>query len=131
MTSFFSCDSAGTANYHIGKLADYRMRAIANNHSIELTHKARQFTKSDFDNFDYIIAMDSTNLQNIKALANGDSSKLDKIFLMREFSGEDTVQAVPDPYYDDLPKFEGVYQILKKANDGFLKYLLKNHNIVQ
>src|SRR4051812_17042874 len=58
-------DSAGTASYHIGELADKRARKVCAERGITLTHKARTFTKEDFDTFDYILAMDKQNLDNI------------------------------------------------------------------
>jgi protein-tyrosine phosphatase len=61
-----TCDSAGTSDYHIGELPDYRMQQTAQKHGIELTHKARQLSKKDFSTFDYIIAMDESNFTHIK-----------------------------------------------------------------
>ncbi|MFN3316607.1 MAG: low molecular weight protein-tyrosine-phosphatase, partial [Raineya sp.] len=63
-------DSAGTSAYHIGELPDYRTRQVAEKNGIMLTHKARQFKKSDFDEFDYILAADKNNLAHLKALQN-------------------------------------------------------------
>src|SRR5688572_8369678 len=63
-----SIDSAGTGNYHIGADPDHRSIKVARKYDIELDHKARQFVKRDFDDFDYIIAMDQNNYDNIKRL---------------------------------------------------------------
>ena len=64
----WTIDSAGTGNYHIGELPDARMRptrdAAANS-----PHRCRQVTEDDFDRFDIIIAMDRSNEQNLRRLA--------------------------------------------------------------
>ena len=58
----FFIDSAGTGTYHIGKQPDHRSILVAKKHGIDITYqKARQFTSRDFEDFDYIFAMDNTN----------------------------------------------------------------------
>lgn len=60
------CDSAGTSSYHIGSPPDRRMSAAAfQKLQIKLRGQARQFQKSDFENFDLILAMDQENYQDI------------------------------------------------------------------
>ena len=69
-------DSAGTANYHIGKNPDIRSIEIAKKHGIDIKNQiARQFTKHDFKNFDVIYAMDKQNYYDIIQQA---SSEFDK-----------------------------------------------------
>ena len=59
-------DSAGTANYHVGKKPDIRSIEIAKKHDIDIKNQiARQFTKNDFINFDVIYAMDKKNYHDI------------------------------------------------------------------
>lgn len=117
----FFIDSAGTGAYHIGNLPDPRMRATARKHGIELDSRARQFTAEDFKGFDLIVAMDSSNYQNIVGLANTKEEK-DKVVLMRaydeaSFENED----VPDPYYGGDAGFENVYQIIHRCCNNLLK----------
>lgn len=72
----FTVDSAGTASYHIGKLPDPRSIAVAKKNNIDITHqRCRQFTKNDFDVFDYIYAMDVSNYKNIIRLAESEDQK--------------------------------------------------------
>jgi protein-tyrosine phosphatase len=48
-------DSAGTGSWHVGELADPRTRAAAKKRGIDLVHRARQFTRADFDRFDLVV----------------------------------------------------------------------------
>ena len=122
-------DSAGTAAYHIGKLADPRMRATANKHGIELVSRARQFKAADFDTFDIILAMDSSNYSNILTLAVAEED-IQKVKLMRsydipEYKNED----VPDPYYGGDSGFENVYQLLERSCKNLLKKIKNEYNL--
>ena len=69
-------DSAGTAGYHIGSQPDKRMIATAFEHGIDISNlSARQFQADDFDLFDVIFAMDSSNYRDIISLAKDDNDK--------------------------------------------------------
>ncbi len=62
-------DSAGTYGGHAGQLPDQRMRIHARRRGYELTHRARRFSRSDFDDFDIIVPMDSSNERNLRDMA--------------------------------------------------------------
>ncbi|HMJ15485.1 MAG TPA: hypothetical protein VK524_28915, partial [Polyangiaceae bacterium] len=62
-------DSAGTAAYHAGETPDRRARAAARRRGIQMEGRARQFQRSDFRTFDYVVAMDAENLRNLRAAA--------------------------------------------------------------
>ncbi|MDE7458036.1 MAG: low molecular weight phosphotyrosine protein phosphatase, partial [Muribaculaceae bacterium] len=68
-SSRFEIDSAGTGNYHIGDLPDRRMRVHAQHRGYNLTHRCRQVTPSDFEDFDLIVAMDESNHRNLCRIA--------------------------------------------------------------
>ena len=124
----FECDSAGTSNYHIGELPDERMRATAKKYDIDLTHRARQLHREDFDKFDYIIAMDKSNYQNILDLKRRVNNAAEtNIMLMRSFDSEKSGLEVPDPYYGSLDDFEEVYNILYRSNKSFIEFLIEEH----
>ena len=83
-TSKFEIDSAGTANYHIGKKPDYRSIKIAKENKIDISNlKARQFSKIDFQKFDYIFAMDNSNYYDIISLTGNEKEK-DKVSLFMD-----------------------------------------------
>lgn len=106
-------DSAATSNWHTGKSPDTRAQSIARKHGLNISNqRARQLCKEDFDAFDLILAMDSSNYQNILHLAeNGQHRK--KVKQILAFT-DDTDKNVPDPYFDDNG-FEYVYQLLDNA----------------
>ncbi len=107
-------DSAGTADYHIGSQPDKRMIATAFEHGIDISNmSARQFQSDDFDSFDVIFAMDSSNYRNIISLAKDDNDK-QKVKMIIENSN------VPDPYYGGDEGFEHVYKLLHEACQKFL-----------
>ena len=70
-------DSAGTAAYHLGEHPDIRSIEIAKKYGIDLSNqRARQFSINDFDKFDKIYAMDTSNYANIIALARDESDSI-------------------------------------------------------
>ena len=110
-------DSAGTAAYHVGQLPDVRSIEVAKKNGIDLTNqRARKFTVNDFDTFDLIYAMDTSNFQNILALARNmeDESKVQLI--LNEIDSNSNM-SVPDPYYGGDDGFEKVYKMLNRACD--------------
>ena len=108
-------DSAGTADYHIGFQPDKRMIATAIEHGVDISNlRARQFQSDDFDSFDLIFAMDSSNYRNIISLAKDDNDK-QKVKMILDNSN------VPDPYYGGDEGFEHVYQLLHEACQKFLE----------
>src|ERR1035437_2760440 len=83
--SELQCDSAGTAAYHAGDQAHYRMKQYAQKRGYRLTSISRPVDReSDFDRFDYIIGMDRQNIRDLKAMARNENDRK-KIFLMTDF----------------------------------------------
>jgi len=131
-------DSAGTASYHIGSLPDRRMRQTAQENGIKLSHKARKLAGDDFYAFDYIVAMDEANFQDIRNQSYRSSGFYfpeDKLFLFREFDPElentrDATQlSVPDPYYEDIAVFDEVYRIVERCGSRFLEFLIEKNQV--
>lgn len=122
------CDSAGTAGYHIGSSPDRRMAAAAaSSLSIKLRGQARQFKKSDFENFDLILAMDRENYQDILSLDPVGQYR-DKVRLMCDFCSRHTTKEVPDPYYGGPEGFNHVIDLLLDACDGLIQHLISNQH---
>jgi len=124
-----SCDSSGTSTYHLGQNSDTRMSLIATKHGITLNHKARQFTEYDFDEFDYILAMDRSNMADIKELEWQDNHNY-KLIMMRDFDDNADSLDVPDPYFGEGDEgFENVYQILLRSCNNLLDRIKKENNL--
>lgn len=108
-------DSAGTGRYHIGQLPDQRMRLHAHRRGLELNHRCRQVTASDFDDFDMIIGMDSANVEDLRDIAPTPEAER-KIVAMSEFFNPSTrFDYVPDPYYEGAEGFELVLDLLEEG----------------
>jgi protein-tyrosine phosphatase len=118
-------DSAGTSAYHAGDRADARMRNHARKRGVELTSISRQFETADFDNFDYIVAMDQDNMKALKNMARHPSD-LKKLYFMTDFSRNYSYDHIPDPYFGGDEGFELVLDLLEDASDGFYKFLQKD-----
>jgi protein-tyrosine phosphatase len=118
-------DSAGTAAYHVGEQPDIRSIEIANKYGIDLTsQRARQFSVNDFDEFDKIYAMDSSNYANIISLARDERDR-NKVDVILNESNPKSFQSVPDPYYGGENGFQNVYDMLDQACDIITQNLEK------
>ncbi len=110
--------SCGTSNYHIGEPPDSRTVRNASRNGTPIQHLGRQLTETDLDTYDWIFAMDRSNMQGILRLAHTAGQRA-KIHLMREFDPEGPGE-VPDPYYGGDREFQEVYDILSRSIDGFI-----------
>ncbi len=107
-------DSAGTANYHVGKKPDNRSISIAKKYGIDISQqRCRQFTAKDFSEFDLIYAMDTSNYENIIALAEN-RNDIAKVNLLLHRSNL-TNKEVPDPYYGSEDGFEKIFHLIDSA----------------
>ena len=115
-------DSAGTGDWHAGDLADPRTRAAARRRGIDLTHRARQFTKADLDRFDLVIAMDAEHARHLQLMVGKRSSP--EVRLMCSFDPASAEGAcVPDPYYGGEAGFEEVLDLCERACAGLLEHV--------
>ena len=125
LSEVVQCDSAGTAAYHAGDQADYRMKQFAQKRGYHLTSISRPADpKLDFEHFDYIIGMDKQNVRDLKAVARNENDRK-KIFLMTDFCSDKKCDSVPDPYYGGAAGFELVLDILEDACEGLILKLQK------
>tara|TARA_Y100000589_G_scaffold328342_1_gene372244 strand:+ start:1332 stop:1805 length:474 start_codon:yes stop_codon:yes gene_type:complete len=121
----FLVDSAGTGSWHVGKDADSRMRLAAKQRGIMITSKARQIDINDFINFNYILAMDNSNFENIMKIKNRESqSNFSKVIKLQEFSSSFSEKEVPDPYFGGEEGFNYVLDILEDSVNGFLQSVI-------
>jgi protein-tyrosine phosphatase len=119
----YHVSSAGLGPWHVGEQPDSRMKRIASRNGIQMVSRARQFIRSEFDDYDLILVMDAENLQRIRALARDDRD-MDKVRMLREFDPEGGRKSpVPDPYYGGPNGFEEVYKIIDRSVGGLLEKL--------
>jgi protein-tyrosine phosphatase len=114
-------DSAGTHAYHVNEPPDKRAQAAAERRGFSISDiRARRVAPSDFEMFDYIIAMDRDNLALLTDQA--DAQHRNKIRLFLEHStGQD--MDVPDPYYGGAAGFERVLDLIEQASRDLLETL--------
>ena len=114
-------DSCGTAGYHVGEEPDHRSMKAAAQRGVSMSGlRARQVSHSDFDRFDYILAMDHSNLMELQRMMPTDSRC--KLGLFLAYGGS-SVQEVPDPYYGGVDGFDKVLDLVSDASDGLLAHL--------
>lgn len=117
-------DSAGTAAYHVGNPPDGRSSAAALKRGYNLSSlRARQAAEADFEAFDYILAMDHSNLLNLRSIAPAGYAGHLGLFL--DFSGSPE-EDVPDPYYGGDAGFEHVLDLVESASEGLLQTIKKD-----
>ena len=118
LTDNFFIDSAATSREEIGNGPHYGTVSKLRSVGIPVVpHRARQMTKADYDDFDYLIGMDSYNTSNMVRIAGGDPEG--KIFQMLDFAGLN--RSIADPWYTG--DFDSTYNDLLLGLNGFWKKL--------
>lgn len=117
-------DSAGTHAYHIGEPPDSRAQAEARRRGIDISAlRGRQARPGDFEQFDYVLAMDAENHRNLMAICpNG---REDRLHLCLDFAANVDRREVPDPYYEG--GFDRVYDMIEDAAQGLLADIRAKH----
>jgi protein-tyrosine phosphatase len=125
-------ESAGTGDWHVGETRDRRSMATGAARGIPLSGRAQQFTAGDFARFDYVVAMDSSNRDDLLKMAPdaGARAKVSKLRAYEEGAAEGGDAAdVPDPYYGGARGFDDVFDICQAACAGFLAWLRREHRL--
>lgn len=119
LSDVIEIESAGTHAYHVGESPDRRAQATATNRGIDLSDlRARKVKTSDFDYYDYVIAMDQENYINLSQKSPDHALK--KIYMFMDFAPQMTTREVPDPYYGGPEGFERVFDLVGAASEGLL-----------
>ncbi len=112
--------SAGTGAWHVGNPPDDRAMATALARGIDIsTQRAQKVKPADFDYFDYLLAMDQENFDNLMRMAPADHRHKVKLFL--DFAPDQPEREVPDPYYGGAQGFEHVFDLVQAASRGLLE----------
>ncbi len=126
LQSHIEVDSAGTGDWHIGRKPDSRSAQAAAQRGYDLSAlRARQVIVADFDQFDYILAMDTNNLQDLQDICplhfNGD------LALFLSYGSGLSLDEVPDPYYGSGGGFDQVLDLVENASAGLLTHIKDVH----
>lgn len=122
-------DSAGTSRYHIGQKAHRGTLKVLGKHGIDYRGRARQIRADDLQLFDYVLAMDKSNLSDIQAITGPtDDNAQVSLFLQYGFdAGLASELEVPDPYYDN--RFDDVYDLVYKGSQALLDVIRSENSL--
>jgi len=121
-------DSAGTHAYHVGEPPDSRAQETAARRGIDLSMlRGRRATMADLEEFDYVLAMDMENYQNLHAIA--EEHHKPRIHLFLDFAQELEEREVPDPYYGGPGGFDLVLDMIEEASSGLLRQIREKHRL--
>jgi protein-tyrosine phosphatase len=113
-------DSAGTHAFHVGEAPDKRAQTIAAKRGYDITTlTGRKVSDKDFEEYDYILAMDWENLALLQQQAPKASQH--KLQLFMRFATEHESATIPDPYYGGPQGFETVLDYIEDASNGLLE----------
>ena len=118
----FYIDSAATSREEIGNPVHPGTQRKLREVGIPCgDHRARQMTRRDYEEFDYLIGMDSWNMRNInRIIGNGDSDgKVNRLLDFTDRVGED----IADPWYTG--DFDVTYRDVREGCEGLLSHILE------
>lgn len=120
-------ESSGTSDYHIGQPPDLRTLRSAQRNGVSIDHYGRQLTREDLVKYDYVLAMDKSNYENILRLPNAGDHR-GKIMLIRHFDTVKSGDEVPDPYFGGEQGFQDVFDMLERSIENLIQFLQRNGN---
>lgn len=122
LSHLIETDSAGTIDYHIGNMPDRRAQETAKLRGLDLSDlRARQVKRQDFLEFDYLLAMDRDNYQDLRSLCPPGHEH--KLYLFLDFAPHIGQREVPDPYYGGQAGFDQVFDLVEQASEGLLRHI--------
>jgi protein-tyrosine phosphatase len=125
LIDYIHIESAGTHAYHLGEPPDPRAQKTASQRGVDLSYiRARKVLPTDIEEFDYVLAMDSDNYQNLLRIAPENHQH--KIKRLLEFAQDLPNSDVPDPYYGGNSGFDKVFDMIEAACEGLLKHIQGN-----
>lgn len=118
----FYIASSGTGRWHIGEPPHIGTRLILEENDIEVGNKrALQLVADDFLNFNYIVAMDQENIEDIQFYFKKDVRRL------LDFAPQGFPQNVPDPYYEH--NFDEVFKLVYAGCEGLLNFIIETEGL--
>lgn len=124
LSDLFYIDSAATSREEIGNPPHYGTVSKLRQVGIPvIPHRAVQMTRRDYEEYDYLIGMDTANIRNMNRIAGGDPEG--KIYKLLTFAGSD--RDVADPWYTG--DFDATYRDVLAGCESLLKYCLEHWNL--
>ncbi|KAI7827759.1 phosphotyrosine protein phosphatase I superfamily [Kickxella alabastrina] len=121
LADFFHIDSAGTAGYHVGNRPDSRSVATCKAHGVPVNHFARQVCPGDYEEFDFILCMDKSNLEDLMDMRPKGSKAVVSLFGAYDELKPNSI--IEDPYYGGNKGFEVNFEQVTRCSEGLLKSL--------
>ena len=119
-------ESAGTGAWHSGSPPDHRAQLAALARGYDLSsQRARKVIESDFRKFNYILAMDRQNYEDLSVMAPPDTTSKIKLFLT--FVPNIDKTEIPDPYYGGQKGFDHIIDLIEAASYGLLRDIQCHH----
>jgi len=116
----FEIDSAGTHAYHIGEPPDERAQAACARRGIDISPlRGRKAVAADIDKFDYVLAMDHENYEDLRDICPPGQESRIRLFM--EFAADRPEEEVPDPYFGGASGFDRVLDMIEDAARGLLE----------
>ena len=118
----FEIASAATSTYEIGNPVYPPARQKLAEHGISCSGKtARQITKRDYEHYDYIVAMDKSNLRNLGAMLGDDTQG--KISLLMDYTSRPA--DVADPWYTG--DFQATWEDVNEGCSKLLTFIMEKN----
>ncbi len=125
LASKISTDSAGTSDWNVGRPPDPRAQAEAMRRGIDLSDlRARQVRADDFHHFDYLLAMDGSNLAALAAACP--PSRRQRLRLLLDFAPEAGRLEIGDPYSFGPDAFRQMFQLIEVGARGLLNHIVRH-----
>jgi protein-tyrosine phosphatase len=127
-TDKIEVDSAGTHAYHVGEPPDERAQAAAARRGIDINHlRGRRAGIKDMKEFDYVLAMDRENLEDLLSLCPVRHEQIIELFLT--FAPQRPEREVPDPYFGGVSGFDRVLDMIEEAAEGLLEDIRNRYKL--
>lgn len=120
LSDCFYIDSAATSREEIGNGVHHGTRAKLREVGIPCgDHRARQMTRGDYEEYDYLIGMDTWNIRNMNRIVGADPDhKIHKLLEYTNRGGD-----IADPWYTG--NFDETYRDVSEGCEGLLTHILK------
>lgn len=126
LDGLIAVDSAGTGSWHVGEPPHVGTRRVLTENKIDYSGiRARQVNHRDLEEFDYIIAMDAANLNDLRRLAGSRSKAV--LARLLDFVPDREKDDVPDPYYTG--NFAEVYRLVRSGCEYLLERIIRDHRL--